>query len=367
MFNGIISIDYAGYTSLGTSLINDLLFHNTLISVEWPDMMGEMFNCLSNYILGCKLDSLTELENYSFLVALINQISVYTILWHEVWFLTPLSYCMDIWVGISFNFDSSVIYIFCIFFWLLLLYRVLSSLGVLVGGIGIVWNEFLILFTYIWVRLGSDKLESVEEAVAIMILWPWCILLIFTHIFMLDNHSFLFGFAEWGLPILYGLILLFEHFWVFGIYILVYLIGIRGRRSFMITFIEDIVAISIMFARVILQSIRGIIVGMFHFICREALLNMTRWWSHEIWFSHSDGTSLYDVATRSDFMFVISDFFLAVASLVVVMAIMFLQLIFLIVSVWLFCKCWFMSWGNTSAINISFRFVRIKDRLARGF
>jgi hypothetical protein len=38
--------------------------------------------------------------------------------------------------------------------------------------------------------------------------------------------------------------------------------------------------------------------------------------------------------------------------LVIVMAIMFLQLIFLIVSVWLFCKCWFISWSsdNTNVI-----------------
>jgi hypothetical protein len=53
--------------------------------------------------------------------------------------------------------------------------------------------------------------------------------------------------------------------------------GARGRKSFIITLLEDIVAIAIMVARVVLQSIRGVIVGMFHFICREALLNMTKW------------------------------------------------------------------------------------------
>jgi hypothetical protein len=39
---------------------------------------------------------------------------------------------------------------------------------------------------------------------------------------------------------------------------------------------EDFVAMLIMIVRVLLQSIRGVIVGMFHFICREALLNMTK-------------------------------------------------------------------------------------------
>jgi hypothetical protein len=33
---------------------------------------------------------------------------------------------------------------------------------------------------------------------------------------------------------------------------------------------------------------------------------------------------------------------------------MFLQLIFLIVSVWLFCKCWFISW-NIGLANISIK------------
>ena len=36
--------------------------------------------------------------------------------------------------------------------------------------------------------------------------------------------------------------------------------------------------------------------------------------------------------------------FLAAGSTVLITAIMFLQLIFLIISVWLFCKCWYISW-----------------------
>jgi hypothetical protein len=91
------------------------------------------------------------------------------------------------------------------------------------------------------------------------------------------NHNILFSFAEWGLPIIYGLFLLIEHCWAFGVYILVYLVGARGRKSFIVILLEDIVALLILIVRVLLQSIRGLIVGMFHFICREALLNLSSW------------------------------------------------------------------------------------------
>jgi hypothetical protein len=56
----------------------------------------------------------------------------------------------------------------------------------------------------------------------------------------------------------------------------VYLMGIRTRKSMIANCIEDLVALVIMVARVSLQMVRGVIVGMFHFICREAVLNMNR-------------------------------------------------------------------------------------------
>lgn len=52
--------------------------------------------------------------------------------------------------------------------------------------------------------------------------------------------------------------------------------GTRGRASLIVSFFEDIIAMLIMIVRVVLQSIRGLIVGMFHFICREALLTMSK-------------------------------------------------------------------------------------------
>ncbi len=72
------------------------------------------------------------------------------------------------------------------------------------------------------------------------------------------------------------MLLLFEHVWDFGVYICVYLMGVRGRKSLLLNVLEDLVATIIMVARVILQAIRGLIVGMFHFICREAVLTLSR-------------------------------------------------------------------------------------------
>jgi hypothetical protein len=56
-----------------------------------------------------------------------------------------------------------------------------------------------------------------------------------------------------------------------GTYLFVYVAGAAGRKLSVITAIEDAVALFILIARVLLQAVRGVIVGMFHFICREML------------------------------------------------------------------------------------------------
>lgn len=157
--------------------------------------------------------------------------------------------------------------------------------------------------------------------------------LIFSHLCSVTNLRFIFGFAEWGLPIVYGLLLLLEHVWVFGSYMLLYATGVGGRRNYVVTLLEDSVALIIMVARVVLQVIRGVIVGMFHFICREALLNMRKWWDNEC----VSGSGIEDVAAARphaiDGIFMLVDVLLAACGLLVIMAIMFLQLVFLVVSV----------------------------------
>lgn len=155
----------------------------------------------------------------------------------------------------------------------------------------------------------------------------------------MTNLKFMFGFAEWGLPIVYGFLLLLEHVWLFGSYMLLYVTGVGGRRNFIVTLVEDVVALVIMVARVLLQVIRGVIVGMFHFICREALLNMRKWWDYEVAGSGSVEGVAGGQPRAEDVIFIVMDILLASCGLLVIMAIMFLQLVFLVVSVWLFCKC----------------------------
>jgi hypothetical protein len=65
--------------------------------------------------------------------------------------------------------------------------------------------------------------------------------------------------------------MLVEHWWAFGTYIFLYITNTKGRRSLIITIFEDLVGMAILIARVLLQAVRGVIVGMFHFICREAI------------------------------------------------------------------------------------------------
>lgn len=145
--------------------------------------------------------------------------------------------------------------------------------------------------------------------------------------------SGMFGFAEWGVPVVYGFILLIEHIWELGVYTCVYLTGVRGRKSLLVNVMEDLVNTVIMFARIGLQAVRGVIVGIFHFICREALLTLRRMWVIDTWFSDGCSWGNGGVGNTYDFVLLWVDFWIAAGSLVIITAIMFLQLTLLIVSV----------------------------------
>ena len=195
-----------------------------------------------------------------------------------------------------------------------------------------------------WLQSSVDKLESTEEALSLIILWPWCVFIITTHLMALANYDALFVFAEWGLPVIYGLIMLLEHWWAFGVYLLVYLNGARGRKLIILTALEDIVTLSILIARVLLQAVRGLIVGMFHFICREMIWNMPAYWTHIAVPAATTAYTDENVSSIYYYQHLLFDCILTGGSFIIITAIMFLQLIFLLVSIWLFCKCWFTSW-----------------------
>lgn len=213
-------------------------------------------------------------------------------------------------------------------------------------------TQVLHMWLYSWVFGGIDKVESTEEILCLVILWPWCFLIIFTHMYSIANYDYTFGFAEWGLPVTYGLIMLIEHWWAFGAYLFIYITNTKGRRSLIITIFEDIISMVILIARVLLQAVRGVIVGMFHFICREAIWNMTAWWTHNNHANSSTALANETVTSLHPNLGLLFDILLTGSSFVIITAIMFLQLIFLIVSVWLFCKCWFISW-NKDKINLN--------------
>ena len=262
--------------------------------------------------------------------------------WHALtaeFSVQPQLHAVCVWLSLSLWLNTSLGAVIVVCYLAALWLRWLVDSSSLVERGRPLYNNFLELQVFAWVYGGDNKVESVEELLCLLILWPWCVFIIGSHLFSSADHTVMFGFAEWGLPIIYGLLLLVEHFWTFGVYIFVYLVGVRGRRSFVVNMFEDFVAMLIMVVRVLLQSIRGVIVGMFHFICREALLNMTRWWSTDLAFNHQLGAVQAGDSFSLDVLTMLADFGLAAGSLVVVTAIMFLQLIFLIVSVWLFCKC----------------------------
>lgn len=231
------------------------------------------------------------------------------------------------------------------------LYRIGSELNLLESRNLIMWHNIVGLIFYVWLYSGEEKVESTEELVSLIILWPWCIFLVFTHLLSIERIGSVFCFVEWGLPIICGLLLLIEHVWSYGVYIIIYLTGIRGRKNVISSLIEDLMTLFIMVARVLLQAVRGIIVGMFHFICREALLNMSQWWTVESMYnSNTSKTRIWSSAYIYIIEFVI-DLIIGGCSLLGIMAIMFLQLTFLVISVWLFCKCWFISYNEIYRIS----------------
>lgn len=301
---------------------------------------GDFYNCLLLRHLNVEsaVWSLTSKHNSVAVLVLADAASA----WHSLmaeFSMQPQLRATFAWVGLSLWVNTSLGSVLVLCYGVALWLRWLVDSSSLVERARPLYNNFLELQVFAWVYGGDNKVESVEELLCLLILWPWCVFIIGSHLFSNADHTVMFGFAEWGLPIIYGLLLLVEHFWTFGVYIFVYLVGVRGRRSFIVNMFEDFVAMLIMVVRVLLQSIRGVIVGMFHFICREALLNMTRWWSTDLAFNHQLGAVQSGDAFSLDVLTVLADFGLAAGSLVVVTAIMFLQLIFLIVSVWLFCKC----------------------------
>jgi hypothetical protein len=195
---------------------------------------------------------------------------------------------------------------------------------------------------YSWVNFVSLKFESFDEALCIIVIWPWCFFLVFTHIFSIDNNESFFIFVEWGLPVLYGYLLLVEHVWNFGQYILVYLNGAVGRRSYFITLVEDVVSFIILLSRVTLQVVRGLICGFFHDFFREVAEYLFDTWL--VYYESVANLTITTIFVRKDILLFFFDLYIVAFVLLFIYAILFLQLLFLVIAVWIFCRCWFVSY-----------------------
>lgn len=211
---------------------------------------------------------------------------------------------------------------------------------------------FYQFIVYDFLTLVLNKYESSEEAICMVVLWPWCFLLVFTHVFLIDNNEIMFIFVEWGLPVVYGFFLLIEHLWNFGSHFFVYLNGGRGRRSLLVTIIEDILTFFIVIIRVSLQVVRGLLCGFFHNFFREIADRVANIYHIYCWYADWNIPFVSTSTVFVDVVSMLARWYVLGFTLLFVYAILFLQLLFLIIAVWLFCRCWFISTNNVSENNV---------------
>ena len=285
-------------------------------------------------------------SNFIFHLAL-AYIENYITQWYYIYYISGTFYSstiIDITIISFFYFHINIYFNFL--FLLLLLIKAhfdFSQVSECTRSNIALFYQFII---YDSLTLVLNKYESSEEALCIVVLWPWCFLLVFTHVFLIDNNEILFIFIEWGLPIVYGFFLLFEHLWNFGSYFFVYLNGGRGRRSMLIVIIEDILTFFIVIIRVSLQVVRGLLCGFFHNFFRGIYDSIFDLYHAYLYYSDWSVPFFYASSTTADLVYFGLWWYAIAFTLLFVYIILFLQLLFLIIAVWLFCRCWFISSNN---------------------
>lgn len=239
--------------------------------------------------------------------------------------------------------------VFIIFIFFMILFLILSeyfSSDYKRVVISVYYEKFITT----WINVTGIKFESYEETLCVVVFWPWCIFLVFTHFFGIENNEFFFIFIEWGLPVLIGIMILIESFWLFGCHIFTYLTGSKGRRSFLATMAEDLIAFTILMSRVCLQIVRGVICGLYHDFFREISDMLVDNWG-DFWIFSNSGISIDNSNFLLAFIIFFIDIYLLAMALFFIYFILFLQLLFLLIAVWLFCRCWLMSSSVFLAIH----------------
>ena len=291
--------------------------------------------------------------NQYFFLPFIN----YNVLQCNTFFLNSKLYNIELYLWNTINIEIFVPYLTKINNFSINLFNLYFIILFFVLTIKFCFEKFTILLKYInninlflekniliWINFFFITFESYEETLCIFIFWPWCIFLIFTHIFQWDNLEIYFIFIEWGLPIIYGYCLLWEYIYLFGAFFFLYLNGSHVKKFFFINILEDIWTFIIFLARITMQAIRGLICGFFHDCFRE-LSEILLISSFHIYKSIYFFKNLFPNYLFLIFNYTISLYLFSII-LFGVYFILFLQLFFLILMIWLFARCWFISYSR---------------------
>jgi hypothetical protein len=88
--------------------------------------------------------------------------------------------------------------------------------------------------------------------------------------------------------------------------------------------------------------VRGVICGLYHDFFRELIeYTIDTWESY--WFYSGWQLPFFKNYYLIDFFFFFLDWYIISFTLLFIYIILFLQLLFLLIAVWLFCRCWFIS------------------------
>lgn len=188
-----------------------------------------------------------------------------------------------------------------------------------------------------------EKSESSNEGIILLKIFIFFIFILISNFFFFDYYTNFIMFLDWYLPIIFGIFIIIENIIIITIYIYIYLTGSKQRKFFIGLICEDLINFIILNSRIFLQLIRGIICCAYHDFLRNNLFNFFNNFYLELFF---DETTPFYHTLNLLFFFIISIFLNTFAIIL-----MFLQILFLFLAIWLFTKCWFISYKNGFIFN----------------
>ena len=306
----------------------------------------DIFFSILNYILNYNIDGFFENA---------DRIIQFNLIFngHEFFFIEFNNF-LNNYFFISFNFlfkqnnfyyialflDSNYLNFFFLIIYFLIIFKIFKNyFFIIFENSAIFFIKVISKFYIILLKFFGEKFESIEEGFLFIKFIPFFIFLFFIHLFYIDNLSYYLIFLEWSLPVLFGILIIIESLWLFSSYIFIYLNGSSNRKIFIITLTEDVINLSILIARILLQMVRGIICGLYHDFFREIsmiLIFKMQLINHQMLFF----TAPYNIFYM---MYTVNMYFIIFLIISFTVFLMFLQILFLFLAVWLFCKCWFKS------------------------